>query len=116
MSQKKAEKHDQGKLRLSLVPPHGLAHVAEVMQFGEKKYAAHNFIQEGGLGMTRCVEAAMRHILSHQQGETMDPESGLMHLAHAAASLLMGLEHKSIYGMTGDERPQLYLDRHDQPK
>lgn len=103
-----AEKHDTGKLRLSLVPPNGVEAVARVMQFGERKYAAHNFLEGEGLGVTRMIEAAMRHISQHNRGEDLDPESGLLHLAHAGAELLMALETIHVHGWKGDERPACY--------
>ena len=39
-------------------------------------------------GHERYLDAAMRHLLKHGQGETHDAESGLTHLSHAAWNLL----------------------------
>lgn len=36
---------------------------------------------------SRYVGAALRHILAHMRGETNDPETGRLHLAHAICSL-----------------------------
>lgn len=40
-----------------------------------------------GFKYTRSADAALRHIFAFLDGEDMDPESGLPHIAHAVASL-----------------------------
>lgn len=79
------KKFDGGKPPLSLVPRELMAQVAQVMSFGASKYGRDNW--RNGMDYTRLVSAAMRHITSWNEGEDLDPESGLSHLAHAAAGL-----------------------------
>lgn len=81
-----AVKFDQGKAPLSLLDPKWLVEVAKVLQFGAKKYAAHNWRQ--GLAHSRLLDAALRHLNSFNDGEDLDPESGLFHLAHASCCLM----------------------------
>ena len=92
-----AEKHDQNKPPMHLLPPHAIEQVAKVFGFGAKKYAAFNYLEEGGLDSNRLIGAAMRHINAWNKGETLDPESGENHLAHAVCSLTMLLEILHYY-------------------
>lgn len=84
-------KHDEGKPRMSLLPPKALRHVAEVMTFGADKYGEHNYL--GGMDHLRLLDAMLRHINAHISGQDMDEESGKYHIAHAAACTLMLLEY-----------------------
>lgn len=78
-------KLDDGKPPIALVDAAMIEGVAAVMGFGAKKYAAHNWRK--GLQLSRCLSAAMRHILAFVRGEDIDPESGLPHIDHAICSL-----------------------------
>lgn len=64
--------------------------VAAVMGYGAKKYAPNNW-RKGG-PWCEHLASAQRHILAFQCGETMDPESGRHHLAHAICSLFFVLQ------------------------
>ena len=57
------------------------------MGFGARKYETFNWCQ--GIEHRRLLDAAMRHIIAINDGEDIDPESGLPHRHHAAASLNM---------------------------
>lgn len=85
-------KHDGGKPRFDLVPPHGLAAVARVMTAGAAKYGEQNYLNDRSISDARYVAAALRHINAVQCGEALDPETGEHHFAHAASNLLMLLE------------------------
>lgn len=82
-------KHDQGKLRLDLIPPEMHRALGEVLTFGAGKYGDRNW--EQGLDLDRLYAANQRHLLAHREGETIDPESGLPHLYHAFCNLGMML-------------------------
>ncbi len=82
-------KHDSGKPRMSLLDPLFLTTVAQVLTFGVKKYEAHNW--RGGLEVSRLMDAAMRHLNAFNDGEDLDPESGISHLGHAACNLMFAL-------------------------
>ena len=55
--------------------------IAEVYDFGATKYSDHNWRK--GYEWSKSYAAAMRHMTSFWNGETLDPESGLPHVAHA---------------------------------
>lgn len=86
----KGLKYDTGKPALDLLPPDALNDVAEVLQFGAKKYARGNYRK--GLQYSRLISAALRHIMAFNNGEDKDKESNLNHIAHAACCLLFLLE------------------------
>jgi hypothetical protein len=79
-------KHDQGKARMSLLDTSWLLGVAEVLGFGEKKYAANNWRK--GISVSRLMDAAARHQAAFNDGEDLDPESGKGHLYHASCCLM----------------------------
>lgn len=86
-------KDTKGKLKLNLIPTKALKAVARVREFGCNKYPSpdgKSYLKN--VRSEDLVEAAWRHILLHNEGELMDPESSEMHLAHAAASLMMAME------------------------
>ena len=73
-------KHDEDKLPLDLLDPVALEGLSRVLQFGAKKYAAHNW--RGGISYSRLTAALMRHTFAILRGEYTDPESGLPHIDH----------------------------------
>lgn len=66
---------------------HALSAVADVGTMGANKYSRGGWKSVPN-GQQRYLDAAMRHMLKHGQGEPHDPESGLTHLAHATWNLL----------------------------
>lgn len=80
-------KFDAGKLDYTLVPWDGLEEVVKVLEFGARKYARDNWQHVEG-GNVRYLAAAFRHMVAYNQGEKVDPETGLSHLAHAGCCLL----------------------------
>lgn len=83
-------KYDAGKPDVSLLSSIAVLKIAEVMTFGKKKYDAHNWRK--GFPYSRLLSAALRHVFAYVGGETLDPESGISHLAHACCCLMMVLE------------------------
>lgn len=78
-------KHDGEKPDLSLISFELMESLAKVRMFGTRKYSRGNW--KKGFKVTRSCAAALRHIFQFLSGETNDPESGELHLAHAVASL-----------------------------
>lgn len=78
--------HGDKKVPLHLVPPSASAYIAQGLKEGARKYGAFNWRETNVESMT-YVGAALRHIAAYVDGETVDPESGNPHLAHAMASL-----------------------------
>jgi hypothetical protein len=64
---------------------HGLDQIVAVLEFGAKKYGRDNW---QGVSQDRYVEAAWRHYLAYCNGEALDSESGLPHLAHLGCCLV----------------------------
>lgn len=89
---KQGIKHDQNKLRYDLINPVAQEEFVKVLTYGANKYAARNW--EKGIDRDRLLAAAYRHISSYQKGEIKDPESSLLHIAHAICCLhfLLALE------------------------
>lgn len=80
------KKDDAEKPKMHLLPHDAIMGVAHVMTYGARKYAEHNWRQ--ATEWNRYYDAALRHLFAWQMGEDLD-ESGLSHLDHAAASVLM---------------------------
>lgn len=86
-------KDTKGKLKLNLVPLKALKSIARVREYGCIKYPSpdgNSYLKH--VKSDDLIEAAWRHILTHNEGELLDSESGEMHLAHAATSLMMAIE------------------------
>ena len=86
-------KADSAKPRLDLLEPEFLVEVAEVMTYGAKKYAPHNW--RGGMPWSRLFSAMMRHLWAFWAGEDIDAETGFSHLAHAGCCLMFLVWHKN---------------------
>ena len=87
--------------RLSTIDPLALLVLGEVSGFGADKYASFNYLK--GYDWSLSIDAALRHLLKHQMGEDMDPESGLPHLGHAAWHCLAGVSFL-LRGIGTDDR------------
>jgi len=92
------------KPRLSLVPPSGFVYAALAMANGADKYGPYNWRDKKVQTMI-YLEAAMRHILSYQDGEEDAADSGAPHLGHALACLLIIIDAKET-GNLIDNRPK----------
>jgi len=99
-------KYDEGKPRMDLIAPEHLFALAMVLGYGAKKYADRNW--EEGMNWSRVFAAMQRHLWKFWAGETLDEESGLPHLAHAAFGVMVLI----AYGERGtgcDDRPPSFL-------
>lgn len=86
-------KHDGEKPRMDLVSPVAAVELAKVLTFGAKKYAAHNWRK--GIAYTRCIAAILRHTYAYLAGETLDPETGLSHMAHVMCEAMFLVEYEN---------------------
>jgi hypothetical protein len=82
-------KFDNGKPDYSLLPFAAVDEVVKVLTYGAAKYDRFNWEK---IEAVRYQAATMRHFSTHMQGEKIDPESGISHLAHAICSLLYLLD------------------------
>lgn len=84
-------KQDTNKPRPDLIPPKAIMSIAEVLEFGARKYSPDNWRKVPNL-KARYTAAMLRHVFAWMSGEKIDTESGLHHLAHAGCCLLFLLE------------------------
>lgn len=78
-------KYDSGKPRLTLVPPFFIEGMARVLEMGEERYGRGNWKE--GLAYSRILDAARRHLAAIEQGEDIDPDSGMQHAFHVACNM-----------------------------
>jgi hypothetical protein len=79
-------KKDSGKLQWSLMPFEELKDVVKVLMLGAVKYSPDNWKKCDNV--VRYKDALMRHVISYIEGDEIDEESGLSHLAHAVCNCL----------------------------
>lgn len=96
-------RNDAGKPKVTLVPRSFIYGTAEALAFGAEKYTRDNWLK--GMAWSRVTDAALRHILAFNDGEDFDPESGLLHLKHAASNLAFLIEYFEK-GLGEDDRLQ----------
>lgn len=102
----KGAKLDAGKNRASLVL-HGFARallaVSEVGTYGANKYTDNGWCEVPN-GIERYSDALYRHTLREAQGEQRDPDTGLLHAAHAAWNARARLDLMLREGATDDDQ------------
>lgn len=89
--QPKALRYNAGKFLMSLVPPSLVRYTAAVLTYGAIKYAPNNWRK--GFKWTSILDSLERHLVAWKEGEDLDEESGLPHLAHIACNLAFLIEH-----------------------
>lgn len=77
---------EETQARFDLVTPDALTELARVYGYGESKYPSDasgpNYLK--GYAWHKSIASLFRHVLKFMFGESIDPETGLHHLAHAA--------------------------------
>jgi hypothetical protein len=96
-----------GKPPLSQLDGEMLRQTALVMEFGEAKYDRGNWRK--GIPYNRCLDSLLRHILAFKEGETLDPESGLPHLGHAACNIQFLLRYEADNRTDLDDRDKISI-------
>lgn len=91
------------KVPMSAVPANVLAEIGLGMLEGASKYGRHNF---RGVGVRASVyyDAVWRHLMAWWEGEDIDPDSGLNHVAKAMSSLVV-LRDSMLRENWQDDRP-----------
>ena len=92
-------KNDADKPMFDLLDPDALEEVARVLTFGARKYAPDNWRK--GMSVRKCIAGVLRHVFAILRGEYRDPETGLLHSAHA----ICGLMFVTHYLLKGIEKP-----------
>jgi hypothetical protein len=86
------KKFDSGKPRISLLSSAAILEVAKVATMGAEKYDDHNWRK--GMKWSRLMDAAERHLLDYNNGDRIDKESKLSHLAHVAWNIMALIEYE----------------------
>ena len=89
-----ATRDNKNKLDYTILPWEAVTEVVRVFEYGASKYTRDNYKKGDGLPLPFYHQSAMRHLVASINGEELDPESGLDHLALLAANCLMGLWQK----------------------
>ena len=95
---KGGRKFDGNKLEFGLLPPKALEATVDVLTFGAQKYERDNWKKVPD-SKRRYFDALQRHMWAWKNGETLDPESGKHHLAHAMCCLMFLYEHDTIHSV-----------------
>jgi hypothetical protein len=96
-------KFDAGKTSFALIPWVAVKAVAQVLNYGAKKYAPRNW--ELGMDWSRPYDGAVRHLTAWWEGEDKDPDTGMSHLWHCATNIffLIAYEDRRV---GNDDRPR----------
>lgn len=84
-NKKKGKKHDEGKLRHSLIPIGVIEEIIKVLMWGSKIYGDDNW-KKVEHAEERYYDATRRHMEKRRGGELRATDSGLLHSAHQAAN------------------------------
>lgn len=103
---KEGIKLDTGKLRYDLLSTISLEELVKVLTFGSIKYEDRNW--EKGIKFSRVFAAALRHLFTLWRGEDFDPETGILHSAHAECNTHFLTQYLSD--------PERYKEFDDRPK
>jgi len=86
-------KHDEGKPEWSLLPFDQVKEIVKVLTASQSKYVPDNW-KEVDDPIKRYKDALFRHLDDYMEGEYLDSEYGLSHLAHAGCNLLFLMWHE----------------------
>jgi hypothetical protein len=101
------------KTPLGLIPSYAMEQTAWVHKLGAEKYGPYNWRKTGVCAST-YVNAILRHLNAWRDGETLDPESGISHLAHVACSCNILLD-AGFCGTLQDDRNIMPPNAVDKP-
>ena len=99
---------NSGKLRVDLVPTSAVVALAQVLEVGAKKYADHNWAR--GMKWSNTYASLYRHLLKWLDGEDVDPESGLSHMAHVLCNAAFLVEYEKTCPHLDDRRKKKEYD------
>lgn len=86
-----------------------LMEMALGMHEGARKYGAHNY-RVAGVRASVYFDAAMRHLFAWQEGQDIDPDSGLSHITKALSCLHV-LRDAMMNDMWTDDRPPKFKNQ-----
>lgn len=74
--------------RFELIPVKPLRDVAKVVALGARKYGDNNWRKGDKQFRIRLMGALLRHVYAYMEGEVIDKESGVSHLAHVVTNAM----------------------------
>lgn len=93
---------DKKLAEIGSLDPVALLYLSEVAGAGARKYSAYNMLK--GYDWSLSFNAMQRHALKSWAGEDYDPESGQLHITHAAWHAL-NLTSFTLREIGTDDRP-----------
>ena len=87
------KKYNDNKPIMSLIRPEFQLALAEALTYGASKYEEKrgdvpNYLKGNGFNYSTIYDSLQRHLLAWQSGNSLDEESGLNHLIHAASNIM----------------------------
>jgi hypothetical protein len=77
---KKALRYNEGKPQWGLVHYKSMEPMVRVLEFGAKKYAPNNWMND--MDTRKILESMQRHLAALMDGELNDPETGMSHMGN----------------------------------
>lgn len=97
------------KVPMSCVSMPVVMEMALGMMEGARKYGRHNY-RVAGVRASVYYDAAMRHLAAWWEGQDIDPDSGLSHIAKAMSCLHV-LRDAMLNDMWTDDRPPKFKNQ-----
>lgn len=95
--------YGEAKFRISDTPINSIRLLGLVHNNGAEKYGTLNW-RKHTVSASVYYNAAWRHMAAWYEGDDLDPESGLPHLAHVMACMSIILDAEK-FGKLNDDRP-----------
>lgn len=99
------------KLPLHLVPASGIALAALAFLEGALKYGKYNW-RVAGVRNSVYLDAMMRHLHKYQNGQDVDPHTGVSHLASVIACAMIIIDAQICGKLNDDRPPRAPVDRY----
>lgn len=97
-------RYNEEKPKWSLVHYKSLEPMVRVLEMGAKKYSADNW--KIGLNRSEILESTMRHLTALMDGELLDKESGISHMAHIQCNAMFYNYHEANNSFTEELAPK----------
>lgn len=100
----------RSKPSICSIPSTALAQQAIVHMLGSKKYGFYNWRTVPKVSCMTYLDAMERHLRKYLDGEDIDPESGVSHLAHIAACCNIVMDASTVGNLHDDRPPKAPTD------
>ncbi len=91
LARPKATRHNEGKLKWSLIDYKSMEPLIRIMEKGVEEYGLDNW--KIGLDLVEIQESAQRHLAAMMNGELKDSKSLELHAGHVMANMMMWMYH-----------------------